>query len=104
MGDKMQFTFNSHATAVLASCSLFMLAGPILVLVNRQILKETEFKYPMCVSGLGVLCTSIFAHLLVDVLKVAEIKKNHDSSFFLKSCLPVGACQVSSFSPYHDSR
>lgn len=83
--------------AVFGSIALFMLAGPILVLVNRQILKDTEFKYPMCVSGMGVLCTSIFSHVLIDGLKVGTVNKNRDRSFFLYSCLPVGACQVCNF-------
>lgn len=90
----MQLTINSGSSAILGSCALFMVAGPILVLVNREIVKETSFKYPMCVSGMGVLCTSIFAHVVVDVLGLAEVTKKNDRSFFLKNCLPVGACQV----------
>lgn len=82
---------------VLGSIALFMLSGPILVVVNREILHETTFKYPMCVSGMGVLCTSIFSHVLVDGLQVVKIHKaSRDRNFFLTNCLPVGACQVSS--------
>jgi hypothetical protein len=87
-------TNKPEAGALVGSISLFMLSGPILVLVNRHILKETDFKYPMCVAGMGVLCTSIFSHVLIDVLKVATVNKNRGKSFFLYSCLPVGACQV----------
>lgn len=85
----------SRRLALLASCCLFMLSGPGLVLLNRQILKETSFKYPMCVSGMGVLCTSVFFYILVDLMQVTEIReRRRDPTFFVKNCLPVGACQV----------
>lgn len=79
-------------TQILASAALFMVAGPALVLVNREIL-VSSFKYPMFVSGMGVAFTSVFAHVLVDVFRISTVK-GRDREFWVRNCLPVGACQV----------
>ena len=34
-------------------CCLYLVIGPTLIVVNRHILKELHFDYPMCLSGLG---------------------------------------------------
>ncbi len=48
----------------LAICSIFMLVGPSLIMVNQHILKN-GFPYPMFLSGLGVLATGFAARILI---------------------------------------
>ena len=43
---------------ILLYCSMYMVIGPALILVNKYILKDLEFKYPM-VRDLLLLKTSL---------------------------------------------
>eukprot|EP01084_Bolivina_argentea_P041959 77458_1 len=54
----------SFCTAkVLFSCSLFMIAGPLLIMTNKTIITELEFKYPVIVTSFGIISSSIIVHL-----------------------------------------
>lgn len=54
------------------------------------------FNYPMFLSGLGLLTSSLVAHLMVRVFKVVELQHSHKMTwdFYLRSVLPVGASQA----------
>jgi drug/metabolite transporter (DMT)-like permease len=52
-----------------------MLVGPWLVLINKQLLTEKGFPYPILLSSLGVAASSITAYTLVDVFGVAQVSK-----------------------------
>ena len=57
-----------HATSfcnskVLFSCGLFMTAGPLLIMTNKSIITELEFKYPVIVTSFGIISSSIIVHL-----------------------------------------
>lgn len=57
-----------HATSfcnskVLFSCSLFMTAGPLLIMTNKSIITELEFRYPVIVTSFGIISSSIIVHL-----------------------------------------
>ena len=72
------------------ACILYMLVGPSLVLVNKYILSDLKFSYPMTVSGIGVLFTGITARLLV-YFKFAKLDENNvsviEGSNYLKKVL-----------------
>jgi len=46
-------------------CLAYMVIGPALILLNKYILQDLSFPYPMFLSGLGVLVSGIVAQLLV---------------------------------------
>ena len=49
----------------------------------------------MFISGLGVLFTSVFAHISVDVIGFLSIDRSKvNRSFWVKSIFPVGLCQA----------
>ena len=77
--------------AVLA-CSLYMVIGPSLILNNKYILKDLDFKYPMFVSCLGLITTSFVSHFLVGVARVVELKHRNvvTREFYMKRIVPVG--------------
>eukprot|EP00959_Pyramimonas_sp_CCMP1952_P224303 4690087-Pyramimonas_sp.AAC.1 len=55
----------SKVLAVAASILLFILAGPLLVIVNKKILRDNGLHLPAFVSAMGILFTSIFTHCAV---------------------------------------
>eukprot|EP01084_Bolivina_argentea_P126801 224426_1 len=48
---------------VFFSCILFMIAGPLLIMINKSIITELESKYPVMpvVTLFGILCAILFA-------------------------------------------
>ena len=66
--------------------------GPALIIVNRTILKERGFNYPMAVSGLGLLFSSAVSLVLVHCRCVRnEHARVVTPSFWLQNLLPIGA-------------
>jgi len=49
----------------LMACSAFMVVGPTLMLLNKHIMQEAGFPYPMSLSSLGLLASVIVSRLLV---------------------------------------
>lgn len=83
---------------VLAAVSIYMISGPSLIVVNRQLIKEYKFTYPLLISALGQVSSAIFCRVLV-ATGFAEISEKNrdvarDSKFILQSLLPVGLCQA----------
>lgn len=48
-----------------------MAVGPFLILLNKHIMHDLHFPYPMFLSGLGVLASGAFSNMLVDFGYVA---------------------------------
>ena len=47
---------------ILLACGFYLAIGPSLILINRTILKERGFNYPMMLSGLGLLFSTAVCH------------------------------------------
>jgi len=77
-------------------CILYLLIGPTLIVVNRNILKELHFDYPMCLSGLGLLFTSI---VCVSAVGLGAVNLEHSQRVTLRfacfNLMPVGAAMAS---------
>lgn len=64
--------------------------GPSLILLNKHILKDLDdgrgFNYPMFLSCLGLISSSITSHLLVRVFgwRLENQDKMKDWSFYMK--------------------
>ena len=79
----------------LGACMLYLLIGPSLILVNRTLLKEKRFNYPMAVSSLGLLFSSAVSFVLVWCKCVRlEQRELVDTRFFLRNLLPIGAAMA----------
>ena len=60
-------------------------------ILNRYILKELGFKYPMTLSGLGLFASSVISFFLVNVLyHKLKHKDKIDRRFFATRIMPVG--------------
>lgn len=79
-----------HLLKAFCLCCIFMAAGPALILLNKHIMQELRFPYPMFLSGLGVLSAGSFAALLVNV-KVVILEKQDEvrGVLYLKRIVPI---------------
>lgn len=77
--------------STLILCIGYMIIGPSLILLNKYILYELNFHYPMFLSGLGVLFSGIAAHILVRTGYVKlQRKEAVEGMFWYTRVLPVG--------------
>jgi len=49
----------------LCACTGFMLVGPALMILNKSLMQEYNFPYPLTLSGLGLLASTICARVAV---------------------------------------
>ena len=72
-------------------CILYMFLGPSLILLNKYILSDLGFPYPMFLSGLGVAVSAIVARVVVALGYVQLSKKEAvEGSLWYRRVLPVG--------------
>jgi len=80
-----------QALGALGACLLYLSMGPLLVKTNNMIFNGVGFKFPMAVSSLGLISTSLFSHMLVWSKVVAlEHTSTVTPRFYLTRVLPVG--------------
>jgi len=79
-------------------CLLYLLVGPALILVNKSILKDVGFHFPMMVSGIGQLSSAVGATIIIRVLKLQSLTCSHlvTWSFYLRNMMLVGAATAAS--------
>ncbi len=72
-------------------CVVFMFVGPALILLNKFILQNLHFPYPMFLSALGVMVSALVAHVLV-LLGVVKLQRKEqvEGILWFKRVLPVG--------------
>lgn len=72
-------------------CSVYMFAGPVLILLNKFILSNLHFPYPMFLSALGVIFSAIVARVVVMLGFVKLQRKEQVSGLhYLRRVMPVG--------------
>jgi len=79
-------------------CTLYLLTGPALILANKWIMRDIGFHYPMMVSGMGQLSSSIGAFLVIRVfgLQTLQHAEQVTWSFYLRNMGVIGAANASS--------
>ncbi|GBG24420.1 Triose phosphate/phosphate translocator, chloroplastic [Hondaea fermentalgiana] len=74
-------------------CGVHMVVGPLLIVVNKEIL--TVFPYPFLLSSLGLVFTAIASHILFLTSKLElPHKEVVTPQFYMRNILPVGACHA----------
>lgn len=76
--------------AALVASTAWMTVSTLLVLVNRHILTDLGFSYPMTVSGLGMLASSIASFVCCRVLKIVACQKEVSIKIYLTRIVPIG--------------
>ncbi|CAE8626215.1 unnamed protein product [Polarella glacialis] len=83
--------------SMIVASSLFMLVGPMLIVVNKRIMTEVGFPYPMLLSALGVSGSAAVTHLAV-ALGLAQVRQEclefASGSNWYYRILPVGFCSA----------
>ena len=78
-----------------ALCAVYMVVGPALVMLNKKILSEIGFKYPILLSSLGLIFSATTAHTLSPLGFITIGKQSVVThSFWITRVLPVGACHA----------
>jgi len=82
-----------YVAELLLVLTFFMSVGPVLILVNKNILKDRHFPYPILVSLLGQGTSMLFTAVYFRVLKMQELKMQDQVTwpFYLKNMGIVGA-------------
>jgi len=80
------------------SVAAYMIIGPVLVLVNKFLLGQVHFAYPMFLSGLGLAFAGVVAHIAL-ATKYLQLSKECDARikdvpFWITKVMPVGAMQA----------
>ena len=91
LNEESNFYLFLTAIKVVFLCSLFMLVGPALILLNKYILHDLNFPFPLFISSLGILLSSIVAKFIVYLGYVTIEKKDEvEGIYYYKRVLPVG--------------
>jgi drug/metabolite transporter (DMT)-like permease len=73
--------------------ALFCAVGPSLIFLNKHLISTLNFKYPMFISGLGVVASAVFSRLII---MSGAVKLQHGNTvtwdFYARKILPVGFC------------
>lgn len=70
---------------------VYMFIGPSLILLNKFILHNLSFPYPMFLSGLGVAVSGLVAQIIVrSGYVVLQRKETVEGSLWYRRVLPVG--------------
>ena len=82
----------------LAYCVIYLLVGPALILVNKKIMRDVGFGYPMMVSGIGQLSSAICSAIAIKVLKVQPLTCVAQVTwpFYLRNMMVVGGATAAS--------
>ena len=79
-------------------CLIYLLVGPALIIVNKKILKDVGFGYPMMVSGLGQLSSAVCSFLFIRVFKLTTLTCAAQVTwpFYLRNMMVVGGATAAS--------
>mmetsp|Transcript_5523 Transcript_5523/g.9054 ORF Transcript_5523/g.9054 Transcript_5523/m.9054 type:complete len:387 (+) Transcript_5523:214-1374(+) len=99
MSDVDSCTHTLKAAYSVLICFLYLLVGLALILLNKWILKDVHFPYPIFLSGLGVMASAIFAWTLV-ILGYVELvnKEAVAGKLWYQRVLPVGLAHAGTLS------
>jgi hypothetical protein len=76
-------------------CCCWLTASSGIIIVNRRIMRELQFAYPMALSALGQGSSFLCAWIVCDRLKlVPPVDKSVDRRFYWARIVPLGAAQV----------
>lgn len=74
-------------------CGCWLAASSGIILVNRHIMKELNFSYPVALSAWGLSVSCFVSWLLCDVFKTVPTVEGVNTHFFWTRIAPVGAAQ-----------
>jgi drug/metabolite transporter (DMT)-like permease len=86
-----------RAVATLAICSCYLLLGPGMILLNRHILVVLNWPYPVTLTALGAVFSSLVAFVLVHITGGAALPEPPITrGEWIRGVLPIGMCSAAS--------
>mmetsp|Transcript_28892 Transcript_28892/g.73758 ORF Transcript_28892/g.73758 Transcript_28892/m.73758 type:complete len:342 (-) Transcript_28892:471-1496(-) len=82
-----------HTMQVLGACAAWLTCSTGIILVNRYIIKNLDFSFPMALSALGQLTSGTTAYIVCDLLHMVPPAEGVDLRFQLTHFAPVAAAQ-----------
>lgn len=76
--------------AAVVAVTSWMFVSSALILLNKYLMVDLKFKYPMTVAGMGMLASGIMSFLCCRVFNWVEVKAPISRDFWIKKILPVG--------------
>ena len=79
-------------------CLVYLIVGPALILVNKQLLKDAGFGYPMMVSGLGQASSAVGAFISIRILQLQPLQHSESLTwtFYTQNMMVVGGATAAS--------
>jgi len=96
LASHMLYQFAAALPAMFA-CAAFMIVGPALITLNKEIMQSLQFSYPLTLSGLGLLASAITSHFLVATGFASVRPESLDivrGANVFRVALPIGACKA----------
>jgi len=78
---------------IVSSCTIFFTAGPCLIMVNKRILVDLKFQFPMLLSSIGLVSCMCITQVL-RVFGVLKLEKAVSLETFFKRIFPIGLFQA----------
>ena len=89
---------------LIAILLIYMFIGPALILLNKFILQNLNFPYPMFLSGLGVAVSGLVAQIIVrSGYVVLQRKETVEGMLWYRRVLPVGLAHAGMNECHSDS-
>lgn len=86
-----------HVLAPLLACAAFMVVGPSLMLLNKHIMEDHDFPYPLTLSGLGLIASVVVSQVAVGSGAAHVRKETMDAVAgrnYWRIVFPIGACRA----------
>lgn len=74
---------------VLVSVALFFTTAPCLIMLNKHLLKEKSFAYPMLLSGIGLFSSTVVTQLL-RLSGLLVLEKTVTRKLYMMRIFPIG--------------
>lgn len=88
---------NTCSAAAIISICIYALSGPLIIQVNKTIIKDHGLHAPALVSSMGILFTALSTHLLALMRMITVKSLREDPKAAMIPILLVGMCTACSF-------
>ena len=80
---------------------IFMVVGPALMILNKEIIDRVVFRYPILVSSMGVIASCVLTQVLAQLgMLRLEYASTVTCRFWVTRCLQVGICHAATSDTY----
>mmetsp|Transcript_10735 Transcript_10735/g.18672 ORF Transcript_10735/g.18672 Transcript_10735/m.18672 type:complete len:347 (-) Transcript_10735:641-1681(-) len=81
---------NTRVLLAVLATGAWMFVSSFLILLNKHLMTDLGFRYPMSVSGMGMVSSAILSYLCCRVFKIVDAKATITLEYWTRKILPVG--------------